>query len=1102
MKRLSLVLSLVCFAVAFAMAQRTIVGTVLDDSGETLIGASVQAKGTNAGTVTDVNGKFSLAVPREANTLIVSYTGYTTQEIALGASNVVDIRLAAGKILTEVVVSATGLTRNKSEVVYANQTVNSEDLNAVTNKSVLNALQGKTAGVKISAASGQAGASTRIVLRGETSLTQGNNALIVVDGVPMNNSSASGGGGTADRSQNKAGDRDNYVDFGNRGNDINPDDIESVTVLKGPAATTLYGSRGGSGVVLITTKKGKKGDKANISVSSSISSDKAYLIYKQQEKWGSGYASCGGCGGGTNIFMGENFAWGAAFDGQLIPWTAQPVDEHGVLIPLSNGKIEQLVRPYSAVKNNFQNFFDIGTTFRNNVSIGGGNDKMTYFLSYTNFNNKGIMPHTFFNKHNVLLNVGAQFSPKLRSDFSLGYTKLDQRGATEGGYPFGYSTGTPAMAFATQTPSNIPFSELRDYNSPYHDFKGFYAMYSINPYFIFDKQDVRNSVDNIISSASLKYSINPYLSVTGKVSTDFITSIVTEKAPKFNYERALTWSDGDLIDGGRAGGTFSLGSYKESADRFINMTYDVFTQYSRQLNDDFKLNTLVGFNSIDQTQRNVKGTTVGGLVVPEFYDLTNSTEAALATIFSSQYRLFGAYLNNSIGYKDFLFLEYSARKDYSSTLPKGNRGFFYQAGGLSFVPTRLPNFGMEQISNLKFRAGLGSAGKDAPTYRLDTYYNLNPTLLDAGDDYQIRFPFAGVPGAEKSGRIGNAKLKPELSVTSEVGLDIGFLQDRIEFEYTYYDINSKNQIVDVNIPWSSGFTLLPVNIGRMVNRGHEVVLRLTPVRNSWLKWNVFGTFSQNRNTVKTILENAPATDPTAPVEPDELVIFNGLVHFTGHGSMNLVAAEGQPFGTYKGTNYVKDAQGRIVVDGNGNPQKSAQLEYLGSYQPDWMGSLGTSFSVKGFSVSALLDGKKGGKFFSGTKVSTEFNGTASTTDIGNRESFIVENSINADGSPNTTMTQAYAYYKAAPAASYLVDASYLKLRELTLAYTLPKATIGGFSKITIGLFGKNLKFWLPSENTFADPEVGGVGGSSDAAGIESTTTPPAKSFGAEIKLNF
>ncbi|MEO6760429.1 MAG: SusC/RagA family TonB-linked outer membrane protein [Saprospiraceae bacterium] len=1094
MKQFLTTLSLVLAMTGIAFAQRTVVGTVTGDDGEALVGASVAVKGVAAGARTDLNGRYSVEVPAGSDVLVFTYTGYTTQELPLGVSNVLNVVLASGVQLEEAVVTALGITRNKSDVVYANQTVNSADLNSVTNKSVLNALQGKVAGVKINSASGAVGASTRIVLRGETSLTQGNNALIVVDGVPVNNSAASGGGGTG-----KGGDRDNYVDFGNRGNDINPDDVESVTVLKGPAATTLYGSRGGSGVILITTKKGKKGDKANISVSSSYSAEEAYLVYKSQDKFGSGYKSCNGCGGGIDIFMGENFSWGAPLDGQLIPWTGAPADADGNLIPLNNGKIEQLVRPYSAVKNNLQDFFDIGNTARNSVSIDGGTDKFTYYVSYTNFSNNGIVHNTKLIKNNILLNVGTQFSPKLRSDFSLDYSKINQRGATEGGYPFGYSSGTPALAFITQTPPNIPIKALRDWSSPYQDFKGFYAQYSINPFYILDNQEVRNSLDNVISSVSMTYTPIQYLNVTGKISTNFVTSNVTENNPKFFYERTLSYSDGDLSDFESPRNSTSLGSYKESTNRIINNTYDVFASYARPLSDDFKMTATVGFNSIDQSTRLVAGTTVGGLVIPEFYDLTNSAQTARATVGSSRYRLMGGYLNGSLGYRNWLFGEYSAREDVSSTLPKDKRGFFYQGGGISIVPTNLETFHAGPLNFLKLRAGLGSAGKDAPQYRLNSYYGLNPLLLDLGDDYQDRFPFDGVPGAQKLNLIGNPDLKPELSVTSEFGVDLGFFQSRIELEYTYYNINSKNQIVDVNIPWSSGYAIVPLNIGRMVNKGHELALRLNPVRSKNVDWKLFGSWSTNDNIVKEIIKNESSTD--------ELAIYSGLVHFSGHGSLNLVAAEGKPFGTFKGTTYQYDPAGHVIVDAQGNPKQSTNLEYLGSYQPDFLASLGTELMLfKKVSVRALLDGKKGGLFYSGTKLSTEFNGTAQTTLLANREPFIVENSVVSDGAggftTNTKQTNAYSYFRGAPASSNLLDASYLKLRELAVSYTLKSANTSAFKSITIGLFAKNLKYWVAKENTFADPEVGGVGGASDAVGIETTTTPTAKSFGAELRFNF
>ncbi|MBK8245238.1 MAG: SusC/RagA family TonB-linked outer membrane protein [Saprospiraceae bacterium] len=1074
-------------------AQRLIKGNVTDKSGDPVIGANVLAKGTAVGTITDLNGNYTLTVPEGVNTIVVSYTGYTSQDIVLGSSNMVDVSLQEGVLLQETVISALGVSRNKSAVPYADQTVNNEELNTVTNKSVLNALQGKTAGVKINQGSGQTGSSTRIVLRGETSLTQGNNALIVVDGVPINNNSSSGGGGTG-----KLGDRDNYVDFGNRGNDLNPDDVASVTVLKGPSATTLYGSRGASGVILITTKKGRSNaeSKPTISFSSSLSSESVYLVMKQQDKFGSGYASCGGCGGGIDIFMGENFAWGAPLDGRILPWTGQPADSHGDLIPLNNGKYEQLTRPYSAVKNNLRDFFDIGTTRRNNISVGGGNDKYNYFVSYTNFDNKGIIPHTTFKKHNILLNVGSNFSKKFNTSFSFNYSKINQRGATEGGYPFGYASGTPAYSFALQTPPNIPFHELRDYNSPYQDFKGFYGQYSVNPYYILDKQVVRNNVDNVVSSINLNYMPIEHLTLSGQASTNFSISGVTENNPKFFYERTLSWSDGVLSDFNSPRNSTSLGGYKELTDRRTDLVFDLKARYDAKINNDFTFTPTIGFNSIQEQFRQVAGQTVGGLVIPEFYDLSNSVENPLARNESYLYRLFGVYANASLGFKNFLFAEYSARNDWSSTLPKNKRDFFYQGGGLSFVPTNLDNFDVNPISFLKLRASIGTAGKDAPRYRLNSNYVLNPLILDYGDDYQVRFPFNGNPGASKSTIIGNPDLKPELSVTSEIGIDLGLLKDRINIEYTYYNIDSKNQIVDVNIPWSSGYRIAPTNIGRMENKGHELGLRITAIHNNLIEWKVFGTWSKNKNTVKTILENDS--------DKDELNIFTSLVHFAGHGSLNLVAAEGQAFGTFKGTGYVHDSLGRIVVDGTGNPIQSSTLSYLGSYQPNFLATFGTEFSIKGFTLHALFDMRDGGLFYSGSKVSSQFNGTASTTLLKDRKAFILENSVDAEGKENKLETNAYSYFRGAPASSFLVDASYLKFREMAISYTLPKKSLGrvGVSDVTISIYGKNLKFWLPAENTFADPEVGGVGGASDAVGIETTTTPSQRSFGAELRLKF
>jgi TonB-linked SusC/RagA family outer membrane protein len=1100
MRRILTTLTVLLAFVVASYAQREISGKIADEKGNALIGASVTETGTNNGTITDENGMFSLQVSPGAKSLEVSYIGYSERTIQLGVSNTVEVVLSEGVVLSETVVTALGLNRNKSDVVYANQTVANSELNNITNRSVLNALQGKVAGVKIGQASGAVGSSTRVVLRGEASLTQGNNALVIVDGVPLNNASVSAGGGTG-----KNGDRDNYVDFGNRANDINPDDIESVTVLKGPAATSLYGSRGASGVLLVTTKKGRFGKdmKPRVSLSSSYSREKVYLVMKQQDKFGSGYASCNGCGGGTEIFMGENFGWGAPLDGRLIPWTAAPVfeDEDGHLInlPLSNGKIEQLSRPYSAVKNNLQNFFDIGQTNRNNISLEGGGENLAYFISFTNFNNTGVVPSTNYYKNNILMNVSAKLSSKLTSSFSFNYAKINQRGATEGGYPFGYASGTPAYSFALQTPINIPLNELRDYNSPYHDFNGFYAQYSINPYYILDNQVLRNSVDNLIASTELVYAFTEKLKLKGRVSTNFSNSNVTENNPVFRYNRALSWSDGVLSDFNSARDNGSLGGYKESATKLIDLNYDLIGSYDTKLSEDFKLGVVAGFNSIEQQGRSVAASTVGGLIVPGFYDLSNSAETPRGASSNFKYRLYGVYANASIGYKDWLFGEVSARNDWSSTLPKGNRGFFYQAGGVSVILSNLFDLKIPNLSLLKLRTNIGTSGKDAPRYRLNSYYDFNPLLVDLGDDYQIRFPFGSIPGATKLSRIGNPDLKPELSTTYEFGADLGFFGDRVLLEYTYYIMDSKNQIVDVNIPWSSGYSVVPLNIGRMENKGNELALKVTLLQKNDFNLKVFGSYSNNKNIVKTIIEN---DNPH-----DELNIYSGLVHFAGHGTLNMVAAEGQPFGTFKGTNFVYQ-DGKLVADGTGNTKQSSSLEYLGSTQPKFLANFGTSLNWKGLGFNFLLEGRKGGLFFSGSKLSTEFNGTASTTLLNNRQPFVLENTVTQDDNgnyvTNTRETSAYNYFKGLPAAAYLVDGSYLKLREVAVSYTLPTSVYRGnfFKGITFSLYGKNLMYWLPSANTFADPEVGGVGGNSDANGIETSSTPSQRSYGIEVRLKF
>ena len=496
MKRLLTLILLVLGTLSFAQAQRTVTGTIADADGEGLIGASVLVEGTSSGTVTDLDGKYSLVVPQDATNLIFSYTGYASQTLALGASNLMDVTMSESALtLNMVVVSATGIERNARDIVYANQTVTGEDLLSTPNKNALEALRGKTAGVKLSTGSGSVGASTRIVLRGESSLTGNNNALIVVDGIPIDNSSTRSSQSSTATNAATSG----YADHGNRFNDINPNDIESVTILKGPSATSLYGSRGASGVVLVTTKSGKEG-KVEVGVNSSLSYEKAYIQLQRQDRFGQGFDN-------ASFDSGENWAWGPAFDGVVRPWTS-PVDSDG------NGSLESLSRPYSAVPDQLDNFFNIGNTLSNSFYISGASKGFTYYTSYSNTNQNGILDNTKYKRNTVNFNASAKLTERLSSNFKVSYSGVKQNTAQEGSRAF---EGNNAYAMAVQSPVNIPFKELRDYNSPFHDINGYWGSYSsVNPYYILNEYGNEGNINNVLGNASLTYNLMEGLDLVGR----------------------------------------------------------------------------------------------------------------------------------------------------------------------------------------------------------------------------------------------------------------------------------------------------------------------------------------------------------------------------------------------------------------------------------------------------------------------------------------------------------------------------------------------------------------------------------------------------------
>lgn len=1071
MKKISLVLVLALFSIASMLAQRTITGTVVDDSGQALIGVSILAKGTSTGTVSDIDGSYSLEVPEGTTTLVFSYTGFSSQEVALGASNVIDVTLAEGITLSDVVVTGLGIDRNSRGVVYANQTVGAEDLLSAPNKNTLEALRGKAAGVRLSTGSGSVGASTRIVLRGEGSLTGNNNALIVVDGIPIDNDATSGGDGIN-------GSESGYADHGNRFNDINPDDIESVTILKGPSATSLYGSRGASGVVLIKTKSGSKDGKMRVDINSSYSVEEAYVLAKRQNRFGQGYDN-------AHFDSGENWAWGPAFDGVPRPWTS-PVDTDG------DGALESLVRPYSAVPNQVQEFFNRGNTATNSISLSGSSKGFGYYVSYSNANQNGILDGTDYKRNTFTASANAQLSERLKTDFKISYANTVQNTAQEGARAF---EGNNAYAMVLQSPVNIPFGELRDYNSPFHDINGYWGSYSsVNPYYILNEYGNEGKINNFLGNASLTYNLLPGLDIVGRFGTNVVNTNIETWTPAFMPATQLVWGD-DFSLQSRNTKHSSVGEYVNFNDQRINLDFTAMATYAKEINPDWNLNLTAGYNLFQKESRSLTGQTIGGLVVPGWYNLSNSVQAARSSQNNTLYRIYGVLGNATLGYKNYAFLELSARNDWSSTLPSQNNSFLYGAAGVSLVVSDMLDIKSDALNFLKLRASYGTSGKDAGLYLLRSTFEGNPTVQSLGD-FSIFFPINGQPGFTTGNTIGNPDLKPELTTTFEVGADVGLFNDRVNIAYTYYSSNHSDQIVQISLPRSSGFTQTVSNIGKMTNKGHEVTLGIKPIAGMvpGLSWELFGTFAKNTNKVEKITD-----------EIDELVTFGPW------RGVSIVAKEGLPFGTFKALAPLTNDAGQVIVDPNtGFPLYTDEEQYFGSYQPDFIMGFGTNVNYKGFGFNILFDVKNGGSFFSLTQFSTEFNGTAAHTAEYNREPYVFPNAVvqNADGTftPNDieiTEQDYFTNYDPAP-STYLVDASFVKLREIGLSYQLPKSLISKASiqAATVSVFARNLKFWLPDSNIFADPEINGPGLTGNANGIETTQTPPSRSLGVNLKLTF
>ncbi len=1045
--RKTVLLCVVAMCVAAqSFAQRSVTGKVTDSkNGTPISGASIVIKGSKSGTQSDAGGNFSISINNNA-VLVISAINYRTQELRPANDLSLDIKLEEQATeLTAVVVTANSIKREARSIGYAATTINNAELTRGKDRSVLNSLQGKVAGVQITSSSGGVGSSTRIVFRGGTSITGNNQALIVVDGIPIDNT------------ENGTGDNlNNQVDAGNRGNDINPEDVESVTLLKGPAAAALYGTRAANGALIITTKNGKslRGKKSEVIVSSSYNFESILRIPEYQNTYGQG--------GQKAPDSRENFSWGPKFDGTLKPW-GQVVDG------------EQRVKPYVGLKNNVKDFFNVGGTFTNNVSFAQSNDKNSFFVSFNNVDQKGIMPGTKYNRTSVKLTGTADISDKIYTSATINYIRSKGDLSVQG-------QGASPYDQILQTPRDISLLELRDYKNKFNDLNGFYGAYTVNPWYYLGEDSYTSTVDRVLGNAQVGYKPVKWIDISLRVGTD----VSGDKRIQITSKRIIDQA-------GQNGANQFPGTYSEGTISVREFTSDLVATGKRKLSDNLSLSVLLGHNIRQRTFETNFGT-INSLTIPGFYNLANSAQPPVAANLRTLRRLYGVYSDVNLAWKNYLFLGLTARNDWSSTLPKGGNNFFYPSVNASFVFTdafKLPDV----ISYGKLKASAAQVGNDANVYLLESVFNTG-TVTDGFQNSQINFPLNGIAGFSQANAIGNPNLKPEITTSYEFGLEFGLFKNRFNTEITYYNNRSKNQIITVPIAPTSGYTTQTLNAGLVTNKGVELLLKGVPVSKRNFSWEVTGTFTKNTNEV---VELFPGTERLALPGG-----FNGAA---------LVAQVGQPYGSFYGASFLRDPQGRVVVDGTtGYPITDPQSKIHGNVQPGFLVGLNNAFSYKAFSVSFLFDARKGGVFYSRTQSLQEFVGTDPRTLLNDREAFIVPNSVIQDANgkftENTTVKvqnaeNYWTTFSSPNAMEHLIDASFIKLREVAFNYRLPKTWLKKmpFTSATVGLSGRNLFLWTPKENTYSDPEANSFG-TGNVQGYEYGTIPSLRNYGVNVRIVF
>ena len=1091
---LTLFVFLVAASIQLFAQEKVVTGKVTSYmDGSPIPGVSVVIKGTTKGTITDVNGAFKLSVPEDA-TIVFSFIGMTKEEFDVKDKTTFDVAMTEDIAkLSEVVVTAFGISREKKSLGYSVQDLKGEDLMQTRDNNMINSLSGKVAGVNVIGSSGTMGGSSRITLRGINSISGNNQPLFIIDGVPIDNSNYN----TTDVNRGAGG-----YDYGNMASDINPDDIASVSVLKGPNAAALYGSRASNGVIIITTKKGTmikgKGIQTiGVKVNSGVNFEKVSLLPTYQNLYGGGMIL-----GGTNGFDQITVPGGDGTEYNIIAYDTDEsfgpkYDPNIQYVPAwsifdweaagsdPNTKLQTV--PWTASENDVETFFKTGATYTNNFELFGGTETSAYRMSYTNVNYDGYMPNSKMKRNTVNVSGNSKLGSKVNTFGVITFTNTDATGRPS----TGYDDNNVMQKFNQWGQRQLDMKKLENYYNPDGTQRVWNRVswddptpnYSDNPYWTRNRNFQNDRKDNYFGNVGISWDIFDWLKATGKINSQYYQLRAEERV---------------------AIGSQAEPYYRETVRDYWEWDKELLFVVDKNLSDVFHLGATLGGNRMDQTYHLNDVVTGGGLQVADFYNLRNSSSNVSVDFDRTTHKKVNSVFGSaSLGYNSLVYLDLTMRNDWSSTLPADNNSYLYPSVQLSFVFTELSALKDNKILTFgKVRAGWAKVGGDTDPYNLNTAY----TAMDVfGSDFRYSLPV----------NLNNPELKPESTSSIETGAELKFFSNRAGIDFSYYSSSTTDQIIAIPVSGASGYTAKYVNAGEITNKGIELMINIVPIKSNNFKWDINYNFARNRNEVISL---APGID----------VYQLGTAPF----KVTINAKVGEPYGSIMGTDFVYDDNGNKLIGTDGRYLVS-EVKVIGNIMPKYNMGINNNFRYKGIDFGFLIDYQKGGQLFSTTNMWGMYSGileeSAATNDKGVniREDIAngggVKNEgvygtyvngvwayTDADGNPSSTPVsngtyidgQQYCHdFYDGPISQNVFKSDYIKLRELRVGYTLPAKITDKIKvkNLKISAFGRNLAIW-GNDCPHIDPE--NTTSSGNIQGIEGGALPSLRTFGFNLSFEF